>query len=89
MCRSATTGSPHWNKLARSSPRWCYPTSACRGWTAIALAHELRLLPGLERVRLIAISGYGQAEDHRRSMEAGFEQHLLKPVAPETLAELL
>jgi two-component system CheB/CheR fusion protein len=53
------------------------------------LAHELRLLPGLEQVRLIAISGYGQAEDQRRSMEAGFEQHLLKPVAPEALAGIL
>ena len=53
------------------------------------LAHELRLLPGLERIRLIAVSGYGQAEDQRRSLEAGFELHLLKPVAPETLAEIL
>jgi signal transduction histidine kinase/CheY-like chemotaxis protein len=53
------------------------------------LAHELRLLPGMEQVRLIAISGYGQPEDQRRSMEAGFEQHLLKPVAPEALAALL
>ena len=38
---------------------------------------------------LIALTGWGQAEDHRRSREAGFDYHLIKPVQPATLAKLL
>ena len=39
--------------------------------------------------RLIAMTGYGQAEDRRRAIEAGFDDHLVKPVDPETLTRLL
>jgi PAS domain S-box-containing protein len=38
-----------------------------------------------EEVLLIALSGYGQEEDRKRAREAGFDQHLVKPVEPETL----
>jgi signal transduction histidine kinase len=38
---------------------------------------------------LIALTGWGQEEDKRRSMEAGFDFHLIKPVCPEALEELL
>jgi DNA-binding response OmpR family regulator len=34
---------------------------------------------------LVALTGWGQAEDRRRSLEAGFDQHLIKPAG---LAEL-
>jgi signal transduction histidine kinase/DNA-binding response OmpR family regulator len=40
-------------------------------------------------LRLIAISGYGQAEDRRRALEAGFDAHLVKPVDPNLLTQLL
>ncbi|UHG94615.1 CheR family methyltransferase [Spirosoma oryzicola] len=38
---------------------------------------------------LIAMTGYGQAEDKRRSQEAGFDGHLVKPVELESLIQLL
>ena len=38
--------------------------------------------------RLIAITGYGRAEDRERAREAGFDDHLLKPVDPHSLAQL-
>jgi CheY-like chemotaxis protein len=38
---------------------------------------------------LIAVTGYGQAEDRRLSRDAGFDVHLVKPVAPEQLAAAL
>jgi two-component system, chemotaxis family, CheB/CheR fusion protein len=38
--------------------------------------------------RLIAITGYGRAEDKKRAREAGFDQHLLKPVDPLSLSQL-
>ena len=43
------------------------------------LARRLRLLPGLAGLRLVALSGYGQQEDKARSMDAGFDVHLVKP----------
>jgi len=38
---------------------------------------------------LVALTGYGQEEDRRRSREAGFDEHLTKPVDPEALRGLL
>ncbi len=40
-------------------------------------------------VKLIAITGYGQAEDERRAYEAGFDLHLTKPVSPEFLRDAI
>ena len=40
-------------------------------------------------VVIVAMTGYGQAEDRRRSREAGFDHHLVKPVEPARLMEIL
>jgi CheY-like chemotaxis protein len=45
------------------------------------LARRLRALPGLERVHLIALTGYGQSSDREQARAAGFDQHLVKPVS--------
>jgi CheY-like chemotaxis protein len=38
---------------------------------------------------LVALTGWGQEEDRRRSREAGFDHHLVKPLDPTALAEVL
>jgi len=48
-------------------------------------ATALRRKPGTARTRLIAVTAYGSEEDKRRSREAGFQLHLVKPVKPEDL----
>jgi two-component system CheB/CheR fusion protein len=40
-------------------------------------------------VFLIALTGYGQPEDVQQAKEAGFNLHLVKPVEPTKLAQLL
>jgi len=40
-------------------------------------------------VVLIALTGWGQQEDRRKSKEAGFDGHLVKPVEPRDLMNLL
>jgi two-component system, sensor histidine kinase len=40
-------------------------------------------------VCLVALTDYGQPEDHQRCMDAGFDEHIVKPVDPERLTELL
>ena len=52
------------------------------------LAARLRRIPGLERLPLIAVTGYGQVSDRDRSAAAGFDHHLVKPVEVETLTRL-
>jgi CheY-like chemotaxis protein len=41
------------------------------------------------RIKLVALTGYGQPSDRERARDAGFDSHLLKPVDPEILSELL
>ncbi len=53
------------------------------------VARRLRAMPGDRGPVLIALTGYGQEEDRRRSLEAGFREHLIKPVAAERLIALL
>ncbi|MEV4777948.1 ATP-binding protein [Burkholderia sp. LMU1-1-1.1] len=55
------------------------------GMDGYQTARAMRSLPGLERVTLAALTGWGAAEDRARSRGAGFDHHLLKPVM---LAEL-
>jgi CheY-like chemotaxis protein len=38
---------------------------------------------------LIALTGWGQEDDRRRSREAGFDHHLVKPADPEAVQEFL
>jgi CheY-like chemotaxis protein len=59
------------------------------GLDGYEVARRLAAIRGRESMRLIAITGYGQTEDRRRALDAGFDAHLTKPVAPEQLAELL
>jgi len=42
-----------------------------------------------DSVRLVALSGYGDDEARRRGREAGFDTHLVKPVAPEDLTRVI
>ncbi|HEX5719780.1 MAG TPA: ATP-binding protein, partial [Thermoanaerobaculia bacterium] len=45
--------------------------------------------PARSRMRLVALTGYGQENDHLRSREAGFDLHLVKPLELARLRELL
>jgi len=49
----------------------------------------IRQQPGGKRIAIIAMSGWGQEEDRRKSLEAGFDHHLVKPVDFKDLMKLL
>jgi len=59
------------------------------GMNGYQVAKQLRQMPGLEQTLLVTLSGYGQEEDRRRSREAGFQHHLVKPVRLSAVLELL
>ena len=50
------------------------------GLDGYQVAARLRGEPELGQTRLVAVTGYGRDEDRRRSREAGFDGHLVKPV---------
>jgi CheY-like chemotaxis protein len=50
------------------------------GMDGYEVALRLRELPGLRNVRLVAVTGYGRSDDRLRAREAGFDEHLTKPV---------
>jgi PAS domain S-box-containing protein len=59
------------------------------GMNGYEVAERLQELPGWGNVMLVALTGYGQEEDRRRSRAAGFDRHLIKPVDPASLRRLL
>jgi PAS domain S-box-containing protein len=60
-----------------------------KGMDGYEVARRIRALPGRERTALVALTGYGRSEDRKRSAEAGFTAHLVKPVDPRVLREML
>jgi two-component system, sensor histidine kinase len=59
------------------------------GMDGYELARSARRHPETCMIRLVALTGYGQAEDRERAHVAGFDQHVTKPVNPEALAQLV
>jgi two-component system, sensor histidine kinase len=53
------------------------------------VARGIRAEPDGHRVLLVALTGYGSADDRERSRQAGFDYHLVKPVHADALRELL
>lgn len=59
------------------------------GLNGLQVAARLRQMPEVRDALLVAISGYGQAEDRQRSIDAGFSEHMVKPVNTRHLQALI
>jgi CheY-like chemotaxis protein len=59
------------------------------GMDGYEVAQQMRELPGLRDIRLVAVTGYGRSEDRLRAREAGFDDHLVKPVEFSALERTL
>ena len=53
------------------------------------VARRFRELPWSREIVLVALTGWGQADDRKKSSDAGFDLHLVKPVDPAVLKQLL
>jgi CheY-like chemotaxis protein len=78
-------------ELARSfRPQLVLLDIGLQGVDGYEVARRLRAQQGAgDSVCLVAVTGYGHEEARTRSADAGFDHHLVKPVCPETLLELL
>ena len=59
------------------------------GLDGYEVARKIRGGPGGKRIRLVAVTGYGQPEAVQRAHEAGFSAHLVKPIDADALRRLL
>jgi CheY-like chemotaxis protein len=59
------------------------------GLDGYEVARQLRARPGLTSPFLIALTGYGQPDARERALDAGFDAHLTKPVAPDELSDFI
>jgi CheY-like chemotaxis protein len=59
------------------------------GMDGFEVCSRLKYQPGLELTRIIAVTAYGRDEHRVRARAAGCELHLVKPVSPQTLFDIL
>jgi two-component system CheB/CheR fusion protein len=74
---------------AEFRPRFVLLDLGLRTMDGYEVARRLRAEAGFESTTLIAVTGYGSEEAQMRSREAGFASHLVKPVNPRVLLDLL
>jgi PAS domain S-box-containing protein len=86
--RAAPDGESALALAAESSPDVALIDLGLPDISGYEVARRLRAAGG-ERMTLIALTGYGQAADRRRALEAGFDAHLTKPVTPERLQQAI
>ena len=85
---TAADGTSGVERALRTTPEVVIIDLGLPGLDGYAVARRLRAALG-DRVTLVALTGYGQREDRRRTSEAGFDAHLVKPVEPDVLSRTL
>ena len=85
---TAADGTSGVETALRTTPDLVLVDIGLPGLDGYAVARQLRAVLG-HRVTLVALTGYGQSEDRRRTSEAGFDAHLVKPVDPDVLSRAL
>jgi CheY-like chemotaxis protein len=71
------------------APRICLLDIGLPDMDGIELARQLKAIPETASSVFIAVSGYGQERDKKKSLEAGFDYHLVKPIDANKLLGLL
>ena len=76
-------------KMATSRPDAAVIDVGLPGMDGYEVARAIRQQPDGRGMCLIALTGYGQADDQRRALAAGFDVHLTKPIDPAMIEDLL
>jgi signal transduction histidine kinase/CheY-like chemotaxis protein len=77
------------DRVATESPKACLLDIGLPDMDGISLARQLRNRPDTASSLMIAITGYGQNSDRQKSLHAGFDHHLVKPVDLPQLLKIL
>ena len=76
-------------EAGRFLPQVAFLDIGMPGLNGYETASALRRIPGLETMRLVALTGWGTESDRLRSAEAGFDHHLTKPAQLQAVQDLL
>jgi signal transduction histidine kinase/ActR/RegA family two-component response regulator len=82
-------GAAAWAFLERQWPQVAFLDVGMPGLNGLALARRIRERAGDRPMTLVAITGWGQAADRQRVLEAGFDLHWVKPIDPMQALQLL
>lgn len=77
------------DRVATGAPKACLLDIGLPDMDGISLAQQLRDKPGTASTLMIAITEYGQNSDREKSLDAGFDHHLVKPVDLPQLLSIL
>lgn len=77
------------DRVAAEAPKACLLDIGLPDMDGISLARQLRNRPETKSSLMIAITGYGQNSDRQKSLHAGFDHHLVKPVDLPQLLKIL
>jgi PAS domain S-box-containing protein len=86
---TAETGEEALRAAAEFHPDVILSDIGLPGMDGYAFARRIRTDPSLRPRRLVAVTGYGQPGDQERAYEAGFDQHVTKPVGMDDLYRIL
>ena len=87
--RSAFDGPEALALAAEFQPKVILLDIGLPGMSGYEVARQLRDGPGGRELFIVAVTGYGQDSDRIKSRRAGFDHHLIKPMQPEVLQELI
>lgn len=76
------------DRILATKPEVAFVDIGLPGFDGYEVARRVRAALGSD-ITLVAMSGYGQAEDRAQALEAGFDRHLTKPVDFDKLADVL
>ena len=86
---SAADGIEGYQLILRERPDVALIDIGLPGMDGYQVARKVRAELGDQSIRLVALTGYGRSEDGVAVRDAGFDEHLVKPVDPDNLARVL
>jgi signal transduction histidine kinase len=86
---STDTGQKGLELVRRNQPDVALIDIGLPGMSGYEVAQTIRTTESQSQIKLVAITGYGQPSDRERTLKAGFDTHLLKPIDPQTLQKIL
>jgi CheY-like chemotaxis protein len=87
--RMATNGEEALQVANDYRPNLVVSDIAMPAMDGLEMLRRLRRLPEFQDTFCVALTGLGHDDDRKRSLEAGFDLHFLKPVVPETLKAVI
>lgn len=87
--RTAADGEEALAQVEAFQPELIFMDLAMPRLDGVAATQRIRALPRCQRVRIVALTGWGQATDRQRTREAGMDHHLIKPVSLDDLRSVL